>query len=284
MKKVAVLNLKGGIGKITTAVSLAVILAAEHKKRVLLIDCDMQGNASKVLGQYRPEGIGTHTVMQQETEPEYCIFKTDYPRAEVFGGNLDVIPTNMYLMQANAAIMQDTEHEQLHILDNVIKRLEEMGQEWTDGTTKQPEHSVLPYDVVIMDCALGLDMTVLNAVIASDLIIAPVPFGGYEIDGLQQLSEQLDDLRAIKPELRMKALFTMKQGNKTNKEFEQWLHENSGYDVYKTAIRRSVTVQKAALEEMPLPVYSKRGTATKDYYEVARELLDDLEVIREGRR
>ena len=275
MEKVAVLNLKGGIGKTTTAVSLAVILAAEHGKHVLLIDCDMQGNASKALGKYNPDGRGIHTMMLRQQEPEFCITGTEYPAPEAFGsisGNLDVIPANMYLMQANAEIMRDTESEQLHIIDGALKHIEQMGKQRA------------PYDVVIMDCALGLDMTVLNAVIASDLIIAPVPFGGYEIDGLQQLSEQLDDLRAIKPELRMKALFTMKQGNKTNKEFEQWLHENSGYDVYKTAIRRSVTVQKAALEEMPLPVYSKRGTATKDYYEVARELLDDLEVIREGRR
>lgn len=275
MEKVAVLNLKGGIGKTTTAVSLAVILAAEHGKHVLLIDCDMQGNASKALGKYNPDGRGIHTMMLRQQEPEFCITGTEYPAPEAFrfnSGNLDVIPANMYLMQANAEIMRDTESEQLHIIDGALKHIEQMGKQSA------------PYDVVIMDCALGLDMTVLNAVIASDLIIAPVPFGGYEIDGLQQLSEQLDDLRAIKPELRMKALFTMKQGNKTNKEFEQWLHENSGYDVYKTAIRRSVTVQKAALEEMPLPVYSKRGTATKDYYEVARELLDDLEVIREGRR
>lgn len=277
MERVAILNLKGGIGKTTTAVSLAVILAAEHKQNVLLIDCDMQGNASKVLGRYRPEGSGTHTIMQRLTDPEYCILSTEYPAADPFceNGRLDIIPANMYLMQANAAIMQDAENEQLHILDNAIKRLEENGA----------------YNVVIFDCALGLDMTVLNAVIASDLVIAPVPFGGYEIDGLQQLQEQLDDLKAIKPGLRMKALFTMKQGNKANKEFEQWLHENSGYDVYKTAIRRSVTAQKATLEEMPLPVFSKRGTATKDYREVAQELIRDLDIINfdktawdEGRR
>ena len=283
MERIAVLNLKGGIGKTTTAVSLAVILAAEHGQRVLLVDCDMQGNASKVLGWYRPEGAGTHTIMQRQTEPEYCIFETQYPQTEAFGGRLDIIPANMYLMQANAAIMQDVENEQLHILDDAIERLEEMGREWMDNTTTPPKYNVPPYDVVIFDCALGLDMTVLNAVIASDLIIAPVPFGGYEIDGLQQLQEQLDDLKAIKPGLKMKALFTMKQGNKANKEFEQWLHENSGYDVFETAIRRSVTAQKATLEEKPLPIFSKRGAATQDYKAVANELMGDMQAIWEDR-
>lgn len=291
MERVAVLNLKGGIGKTTTAVSLAVILAAEHEQRVLLVDCDMQGNASKVLGRYRPEGAGTHTIMQRQAEPEYCIFSTEYPQPEPFdeeSGRLDIIPANMYLMQANAEILQDGENEQLHILDAAIKHIEKMGIKYG---TLQPEHQTLGkrrdlplYDVVIFDCALGLDMTVLNAVIASDLVIAPVPFGGYEIDGLQQLQEQLDDLKAIKPDLRMKALFTMKQGNKANKEFEQWLHENSGYDVFETAIRRSVTAQKATLEEKPLPVFSKRGAATQDYKTVTAELMKELQEIREGRR
>lgn len=274
MIRVAVLNLKGGIGKTTTAVSLAVILAAEHKQRVLLVDCDMQGNASKVLGRYRPEGTGTHTIMQRQVEnPEICIYPTQYPKAEPFGGSLDIIPANMYLMQANAEIMQDSENEQLHILDEAIRYLEKPRELPTIGT---------PYNVVIFDCALGLDMTVLNAVIASDLVIAPVPFGGYEIDGLQQLKEQLEDLKAIKPDLRLKALFTMKQGNKANDEFEQWLHESSGYDVFETAIRRSVIVQKATLEEKPLPVFSKHGVATKDYRKAAEELMEDMNKIREG--
>lgn len=290
MERVAILNLKGGIGKTTTAVSLAVILAAEHKQNVLLIDCDMQGNASKVLGRYRPEGSGTHTIMQRLTDPEYCILSTEYPAADPTGenGRLDIIPANMYLMQANAAIMQDAENEQLHILDNAIKRLEEIGGNYRPifpaDRPRPKQEAIPPYNVVIFDCALGLDMTVLNAVIASDLVIAPVPFGGYEIDGLQQLQEQLDDLKSIKPGLRMKALFTMKQANKANKEFEQWLHENSGYDVYETAIRRSVTAQKATLEEMPLPVFSKRGTATQDYKAVAAELMADLQAIWDGRR
>ena len=63
MKKIAVLNLKGGIGKTTTAVSLAYILAKEYCKDVLLIDCDMQGNASKALNRYDPDSPGVHNIM-----------------------------------------------------------------------------------------------------------------------------------------------------------------------------------------------------------------------------
>lgn len=266
MERIAILNLKGGIGKTTTAVSLATILATEHGKNVLLIDCDMQGNASKALGQYSPDSRGTHSIMQGQEDPENCTVRATCldPEAK---GIIDVIPANMYLMQANAQVLQDTEAEQLHILDRALERLEAM------------ERWYIAYDVAIFDCALGLDMTVLNALIASDLIVAPVPFGGYEIDGLQQLQEQVDDLKSIKPDLQLKALFTMKQDNKTNREFEEWLHNGSGYNAFDAAITRSVMVQKAALEGLPLPVFSKNGKATKDYRKVAEELMQDLEEI-----
>lgn len=268
MERVAVLNLKGGIGKTTTAVSLATILAAEGKN-VLLIDCDMQGNASKALGQYSSDGRGTHSIMQGDELPEECVLKVTVLDPET-KGNLDIIPANMYLMQANAQVLQYGEAEQLHILDRALERLEAPERKWRSNA----------YDIVIFDCALGLDMTVLNAVIAADLIVAPVPFGGYEIDGLQQLWEQTEDLKSIKPDLQMKALFTMKQGNKANKEFEEWLHAFSGYDVFEAAITRSVVVQKAALEGVPLPAFSKNGIATKNYRAVAAELLDDLAEIK----
>ena len=272
MKKIAVLNLKGGIGKTTTAVSLAYILAKEYCKDVLLIDCDMQGNASKVLNRYDPDSPGVHNIMNGSRTIENCIFGTGYdPGSSLdfsLGGRIEIIPANMYLMQANVDAMRDTEREQLHRISGALNDLQQRARR--------------EYDIVIMDCALGLDITVLNAVIAADLIIAPVPFGGYEIDGLQQLTEQIEDLKAIKPDIRLKVLFTMKQGNKANREFEEYLKNQSGYDVFNVAIRRSVTAQKATLAKMPLPAYSKRGAATQDYEAAAVELLKDLRNISES--
>lgn len=259
MKRVAILNLKGGVGKTTTAVSLAYILANKYRMHTLVVDCDMQGNASKALGQYTEEGNGTHTIMLNQADPEDCIRNTVHTETRAFSScSLDIIPANMYLMHANMQIAQDEEGEQLHRLDNALRKIEDC------------------YDIAIMDCALGLDMTVLNALVASDIVIAPTPFGGYEIDGLFQLREQLEDLKTIKPDLRLKALFTMKQGNKTNEEFERWIKKKAGVDTYQTSVRRSVVVQKASVEGVPLPEYSKLSTATKDYMAVAEELMKDL--------
>ena len=263
-KKIAILNLKGGTGKTTTATSIAYILAKEYGERVLLIDCDMQGNASKTFNRYDPDECGTHTVMLQQKSLTACTVCTGYgPEFNNMNGRIDICPANMYLMGANVAALQDQEAEQLHRLDNAIKECQ---------TNK---YSIAPYDTIIMDCALGLDITVLNAIIASDTVIAPVPFGGYEVDGLEQLKEQMDDLELIKPGIKLKALFTMKQGNKANQQFEEWLPMQSGYECYKTAIRRTVTVPKAAVEKMPVPAYSKNGAATKDYNDLVVEILED---------
>lgn len=261
MFKVAVLNLKGGIGKTTTATSLAHILAVSMGKKVLLIDCDMQGNASKIYDVYNPEGTGTHSIMTGKADINLTIRGTGYAWEKgtaAEGGKLHIIPANMYLMQANAEVLTDTENEQLHRLADAVKNIK-----FTN------------YDFVIFDCALGLDMTVLNAVIASDMVIAPVPFGGYEIDGLNELSEQLEDMKGLNPDLRLKVLFAMRQGNKTNREFETWLKNDSGYEVFENTVRRSVIVQRATVERVPLPEYSKRGITTQDYKLVAFELMED---------
>lgn len=269
MFKVAILNLKGGIGKTTTATSLAHILAVNMGKKVLLIDCDMQGNASKIYDRHNQEGTGTHSIMTGSKDVNLTIQGTGYAwdkGTAAEGGKLHIIPTNMYLMQANAEVLTDTENEQLHRLETAVNNIRFEN-----------------YDFIIFDCALGLDMTVLNAIVAADMVIAPLPFGGYELDGLDELNEQLEDIRALNPELRLKVLFTMRQGNKTNREFEAWLKNDSGYDVFQNTVRRSVIVQRATVERKPLPEYSKRGVATQDYKLVAFELIEDARKHEEER-
>lgn len=150
--------------------------------------------------------------------------------------------------------------------DNQVTRLREALEEVSDA-----------YDYCVCDCGRLLDMVVINILIAAELIIAPVKVGGYEIEALQNLEEQIEDLRDINPDLRIKALMTMRQKNKTSLEVEEWLKAESGFDMFVTPIRRSIIAEKSTTAMIPLPKFSKRGIVSQDYRCVVHELLTEME-------
>lgn len=256
-KIIAVMNMKGGIGKTITSTTIGYLLGVEHGKRVLMADFDAQGNASKTFGRYEPEGVGMSEILEHyPNKGEYTIKniikKTPFE-------SIDIITANMYLMRTNAKLLGETE-------ENQINRFKEAVEE-VQGD----------YDYIICDCGLLLDMAVLNAIVACDLLIAPVKLGGYEADAREQLEEQVNELRALNPGIRVKSLMTMRQGNKASKEFEEWVKKESGYDAFKTSIRRSVIVERATICFVPLPMESKNGMVTKDYRAVTEELIREME-------
>ena len=79
------------------------------------------------------------------------------------------------------------------------------------------------------------------------------------------------------PDLRIKALMTMRQKNKTSLEVEEWLKAESGFDMFVTPIRRSIIAEKSTAAMIPLPKFSKRGIVSQDYRCVVHELLKEME-------
>ena len=186
MRIIAVMSPKGGIGKTTTSDSIAYMLGEEQGKRVLVLDGDPQGDTSKTFGVFEPDGIG----MSELLEKHECVggtYKTgDLIRPTEYS-HVDIIPANGYLMKTDMNLLLKSE-------DNQVTRLREALEEVADA-----------YDYCICDCGRLLDMVVINILISAELIIAPVKVGGYEIEALQNLEEQIEDLRDINPDLRIKA-------------------------------------------------------------------------------
>lgn len=79
MKSISIVNLKGGVGKTVTAVNLAAILATDYEKRVLLVDVDHQGNASRYCGVNTEERDGEEYI--RETCP-VRVFRTMIRRTD----------------------------------------------------------------------------------------------------------------------------------------------------------------------------------------------------------
>ena len=169
MKVIGVGNLKGGVGKTTTSTSLAYLLG-RYGKKVLVIDADAQGNASQTMGAYNPDEEGLAGIMLGDKSAEEVIKRTRYE-------NVDIVTANMWLMKANAKIL-NSEENQIDRIENMLKT--------------ECIHS--KYDYVICDCGLLLDITVINVIKAADMLIIPVKAGGYGIKAVENMIDQTKGL------------------------------------------------------------------------------------------
>lgn len=254
MKIIAVMSQKGGIGKTMTASSIAYILGEEHKKRVLIADADQQGNVSMLYGRYDPAGIGMPELLEKHRSVGGKYKTADLIQATEYQ-NIDIIPANGYLMRTNMNLLLNEKEDQ-------IVRFAAAMLEVQDA-----------YDYCVVDCGLLMDMTVTNVLVAADLVIVPVKIGGFELEAITNMDEQLEDLRSMNERIQMKILMTMRQKNQTSLQVEQWLHEEYGWNVYATSIRRSIVAEKSTIARRPLPAFSKNGIVTKDYRSIVEELL-----------
>mgnify|MGYP000777931267 CR=1 FL=1 len=248
-KIISLVNQKGGVGKTTTSTSLAYLLG-RYGKKVLMVDADAQGNASRTMGVYEPNEKGLAGILLEQQSVEETIRHTRYE-------NVDIIPANMWLMQANAQL--------LYSMDNQIDRIEEM-------LNSEAIHN--KYDYVICDCGLLLDVTVLNVVKASELLIIPVKAGGYGIEAIENMIEQA---KGIHEGQQIRILMTMKTGNQTNKDTAKWLRDTYKEKMFQTEIRRSVVAEKAETAFRPLSEMSKSSNAAKDYNNVIKEIMTEEE-------
>lgn len=258
MKIIAVMTQKGGVGKTMTASSLAYILGVEYGRNVLVVDADQQGNISMLYERYEPQGVGMsellegHRAIGGEYSTEELISKTRYQ-------NISIIPANGFLMRTNMRLLMVEQENQIQRFKLAMEEVEDK------------------YDYCIVDCGLLMDMTAINVLVAADKVIVPVKVGGFEIEAITNMEEQLEDLRGYNSDVTLKVLMTMRQGNMTSRQVEEWLKEKSGYECFQTAVRRSIIAEKATMEGEPLPEFSKYGIVTKDYREVVEELLHDVE-------
>lgn len=251
MKTISVINLKGGVAKTLTAGSMAHILAVYHKKRVLLIDNDKQGNTSKAfrVHSYDEKSIAD-ILTARRIDPREAIRRTRFE-------NLDVMPANMALIRANLEVMLDTTRPQQTRLRAALDPV------------------AGDYDYCIIDNAPDINISTINALVASDDVIIPIKIDKYAFDGLAELKEQIENTRDdLNPRLRLAGcLITCFQRTDADRQGEEWLKARPEYPVFDTHIRYSEKVTESTFAESPIAEYSRRSGAATDYIAFVREYL-----------
>lgn len=254
MKTISIINLKGGVAKTLTAGSMAHILAVFHNKRVLLVDNDKQGNTSKAFGVHSYDDKSISDVLTaRRLDPWEVIRKTRFE-------NIDVMPANMTLIRANLEVMMDSTRPQQTRLRAALEAVSNENF----------------YDFCIIDNAPDINISTINALVASDEVIIPIKIDEYAFDGLAELKEQIENTRDdLNPRLRLAGcLITCFQRTDADRQGEEWLKSRPEYPVFDTHIRYSEKVTESTFAKSPIAEYSRRSGAATDYIAFVREYLE----------
>lgn len=260
MRTIAVINLKGGVGKTTTVVNTAAILARDYRQRVLLIDADSQCNTTDFFGAgdatpgladlLRDTAAGVSDVVEGYIHP-----------ASAKG--IDLIPADMTLMDLDLTKVE-LGSVQAGTLRDVRTCLEEVDA----------------YDWCLVDCPPGFNAASAAALVAADEVIIPIKLDAFSLRGMSNMMHQIANMRSINADLRLGGLLPTQWYNSPKiVEAEEELRK-SGLPVY-PHIRRSNKVDDMTFAQEPLAVSSPRSAAGVDYRRFVQALLK--EVFYDGR-
>ena len=245
-KIIAIANQKGGVGKTTTAVNLCCALKMKGK-RVLLLDCDPQGNSSSGMGVDKHSTPSAYELITKTADILDCIRKTPYS---------DVIPSNKELSGATVELVNKVRRE--YVLKDALQLV------YND------------YDYIFIDCPPSLELLTLNALVAADSVLIPMQCEYYALEGIADLMTTIKLCnKRLNPSLKIQGIVLTMYDSRTNltQQVAFELKEYFGGKVYETVIPRSVRLSEAPSHGKPGVAYDKIGKGSRAYMRLAEEFL-----------
>jgi chromosome partitioning protein len=131
------------------------------------------------------------------------------------------------------------------------------------------------YDFIIIDNAPDINISTINALVASDYVMVPIKIDKYSMDGMEELADQIKETKEdLNPELKFLGWFTTQfVNNPVNVQGEEILRKQHDFPYFDTHIRRTEKVDESTFSSLPINVYSKRCGAAKDYLDLVEEFL-----------
>ena len=246
-----IVNQKGGVGKTTTAINLSTYLG-HYNQNVLIVDLDSQANATSCLGvDKRTIKSGTYEVLIGATTIGPQILRNSRFK-------MSLLPSSPALAGAEVELIDIPERETR--LKNALQSI--------SGR----------YDYIIIDCPPSLSLLTINGLVAaSSGVIIPVQCEYLALEGLGQLSQTLNKVRAsMVPDLLVRGVVLTMFDSRTKlaNDVVTEVHRFFPDKVFKSIIPRSVRLAEAPSYGQPISIYAPDSPAAKSYEALAREVLE----------
>lgn len=246
----AVVNQKGGVGKTTTAVNLSASLA-QAGQRVLLMDCDPQGNATTGLGIDKAQlSASLYDVLVEE------VSLTSIIQRNVTIPGLDVVPATLDLSGAEMEMFSQISRES--VLKRVMKPV--IGE----------------YDTILIDGPPSLGLLTLNILTAADSLIIPIQCEFYALEGISQLMTIVERVRGhLNNKLALGLVVMTMHDERINvsRQVVAEVREYFGDIVANTIVPRNIRLSEAPSFGQPISQYDPKSKGALAYAELAQEVM-----------
>jgi len=248
-RTIACANQKGGVGKTTTVVNLASVLAL-NGIRTLVVDLDPQGNATSGFGIDRTTVDGSiyDAIIGDEAVDTMIVTESS--------AGVAVIPAAIALAGADV---------ELATLEARERRLQRVLAPIRDR-----------FDIIFIDCPPSLGLLTVNALTAADAVLVPLQCEYYALEGSAQLLATIDLVRDhLHPALALDGVvLTMYDGRtRLSADVEAEARRHLGSAVYQTVIPRSVRLSEAPSHGRPITAYAPTSRGAEAYTALGREFI-----------